>query len=170
MRKRLICALCFVVLSVFALASCSSDDPAQYDGVMTEVKDSAGQITGYERRYHNDNGDITRLDVYDADEVYQSFVIYEYDDSYRLTKETTYRADGIGEFYYTYTYDDDGNLYEKGWYSAKDGATRTLYDADGSEVEKYTYNSDDILTNHEVLENGEWVELPVDEETETDAE
>ena len=74
------------------LCSCSGKKP---DGDMTPVKDDSGNITGYERRYHNDNGDITRWDIYDADQVYQSYVLYEYDNHNRLISEITYLANGI---------------------------------------------------------------------------
>lgn len=171
MIRRLLSALCLILLSVLMLSSCAEADPTAQDGVMTEVKDASGQISGYECRYHNDNGDITRLDVYDAEKVYQSFVIYEYDSKNRLIQESTYSADGLGDFYYTYDYDDDGNLIEKGWYSAKNGASITLYDADGGEYEKYVYDRNDTLTNHYVMQDGQWVEAPIDEEeTEDEAE
>ena len=125
---------------------------------MIATKDEAGNQIGYERRYHNDNGDITGLDVYDNDQVYDHFVLYEYDDSNRLTKETTYRADGIGEFYYTYEYYDGGQISKKGYYTATNGAEITLFDEKGNETERFIYDETDTLIKHEVYENGRWEE------------
>ena len=170
MMKRYISAagLFLLLIMLFSLCGCSDNADQSAEGVLTEVKDGSGNITGYERRYHNDNGDITRLDVYDADEVYEYFVLYEYDDSNRLIQETRYRADGIGEYYYTYEYDDDGNITEKGYFSATDGAELTLYDAEGNETERYIYDNTDTLTKHEVLENGQWVEASEEAADETE--
>ncbi len=159
MRKRLLqsVCICLVIVLTALLCACSNSSSKSEEGVLKEVKDESGAVTGYERRYHNDNGDLTRLDVYDANQEYDHYLIYEYDDSNRLIKETRYRSDGIGEYYYTYDYDNNGNLIEKGYFSAKDGAERTLYDSDGNETERYTYDSADTLTAHEVNRNGQWV-------------
>ena len=160
MIKKLAAVLFGCLFAVFILSAC---EDSQVDGVMTEIKDDSGQITGFERRYHNDNGDITRLDVYDKDQVYDHYIIYEYDDEYRLIKETAYQADGLGDYYYTYEYDDDGNLIEKGYYTAKDEALITIYDTDGDEIERYHYDKEDKLYLHEVLENGKWVSYDADD-------
>lgn len=163
MRKAAVflCAV-LTILSVLALCSCSGEKP---DGAMTAVKDDSGKITGYERRYHNDNGDITRWDIYDADEVYQSYVLYEYDNRNRLIKETAYLANGIGDHGTTYDYDDDDNLVQKLEFSAKNGAARTLYDKEGNATDIYEYDVTDTLTVHKVYENGEWKSVPIEEET-----
>ena len=166
MIRRIITALCLCLMLFCVVSLCACDGNSQsVDGAMTPVKDSSGNITGYERKYHNDNGDVTRWDIYDANQEYQSFVIYEYDDGNRLTKEAYYRADGIGEYYYSYVYDDDGDLYEKGYFSSTEGATRTLFDKDGKEIERYIYDETDALSKHEVMENGKWTEAPIEEET-----
>ena len=89
MKRRfipLILCLAFVLL----FSACGA--PADVDGAMTPIKDENGAVTGYERKYHNDNGDVTRWDVYDASEQYDHYVLYEYDSNGRLGKETYYRA------------------------------------------------------------------------------
>ena len=156
-----LCAV-LIAFTTLLLCSCSGEKP---DGEMTAVKDDSGNITGYERRYHNDNGDITRWDIYDADEVYQSYVLYEYDNNNRLISEITYHANGIGDHGIDYDYDDDGNLTQKLEFSAKGGATRTLYDKDGNKTEIYEYDDTDTLTEHKVYGNGEWKSVPIEEET-----
>lgn len=156
MINRYFAALSVFLLCVLMFTACGSE-PA-VDGAMTPVKDSDGRITGYERRYHNDNGDITRWDVYTADEVYDHYVLYEYDDDGRLIQETTYKANGIGDYYDAYEYDDDGNLSAKTHYTAYDGGVLTRYDADGNETERLTYDNDDQLIKYEILTDGVWVE------------
>lgn len=144
-----------------ALSACSSseDDTAEptVDGAMTPVTDAGGQVTGYERRFHNDVGAITRLDVYDADQVYQSFVLYAYDDKGLMTSETYYRADGIAERRIAYTYDDSGTLYEKALELPNGEATVERLDAQGNVIEKQYFGTDEQLAYREVLEDGEWV-------------
>ena len=159
----LILAVC-LMLSAVILCSCGEEEKA--DGALTPVKDESGNITGYERKYHNDHGDITRWDIYDENEEYQSFVIYEYDSEYRLTKELTYRADGIGESGITYDYYDDGTLREEYSFSAKGDSSRCIYDTEGSWVEAYYYDDKDELIKHQVNENGEWIDAPLEESTE----
>lgn len=156
-------AVLLLPLLLCLLCACNSADaqPSE-DGAITEVRNERGVITGYERRYHNTEGDISRLDVYDADKNYDHFVLYDYDENRRLLQETTYKANGIGDFYYTYTYDDNGNMLEKGHYTAYEGAQRYLYDTDGNEVERYYYDSDDVLYLHEVFQNGAWQEVEID--------
>jgi len=166
-----VCILC--VLTAFSLSSCKKGDAQQSteDGVLIKITSDNGDIIGYERRYHNDHGDMSRLDVYDKDEVYDHYIVYEYDDDYRIIKETTYKADGIGDHYYEYTYDDDGNLKEKGYFTMSDGAERTLYNPDGSAKERYAYDANDTLILHEVCENGIWKSAPLEEPTDsTEAE
>lgn len=161
MRKT-VAFLCAVLIALTMLCSCSGKKP---DGDMTPVKDDSGNITGYERRYHNDNGDITRWDIYDADQVYQSYVLYEYDNHNRLISEITYLANGIGDHGIDYDYDDDGNLIQKLEFSAKGGSTRTLYDKAGNMTDVYEYDDTDKLTEHKVYENGSWKSVPIEEET-----
>lgn len=170
MRRLAALLVCLCLLVSLCLAACGDDDSGDSNGLYVPVKDSSGNITGYERRYYNDNGDITRWDVYDSNEVYDHYVLYEYDSSNRLIQETTYRADGIGDFYYTYLYNDDDVVIEKGYYTMKDGAQVTLYSDDGTESERYTYDNTDTLTLYEVYENGTWTEAPIPTESETEAE
>ncbi|MBQ3284076.1 MAG: hypothetical protein IJH40_00365 [Ruminococcus sp.] len=172
MRRLSAILLIVCILSTVLLCACG-DQPA-VDGAMTAVKDENGNITGYERRYHNDNGDITRWDVYDAQEQYLNYTLYEYDSSGNLAKETLYEASGIGIHYYAYSYTDEGVLAEMDYASAKDGSSRTLYDEEGIEKERYTYNNKDRLVKFEEYVFGEWVErdLPTEssETTEESAE
>lgn len=134
---------------------------------MEPLKDENGAVTGYERKYHNDNGDVTRWDVYDANQQYDHYVLYEYDSNNRLAKETYYQASGIGVYYYAYSYNDSGKIAEEDFVSVKEGSTRTLYDADGHEEKRYTYDRDDQLIKYEVYQNDTWVasELPTEGET-----
>lgn len=154
MIKRLI-ALCCVLLSALFLLTACGKEPV--DGDLTPVKDENGTITGYERKYHNDTGGVTRWDVYDADQQYDHYVLYEYDSSDRLTKETYYQADGIGVYYYEYSYDENGKLAEEDYASAKNGSTRTLYN-NGEENIRYTYDEKDELVKYEEYIGGTWVE------------
>ena len=165
-NRKLMSLMAAVVLLVLTLCACGAQEEA--DGALTAIKDDNGNITGYERRYHNADGYLSRWDVYDAQEVYDHFVLYDYDDNGRLIQETTYQANGIGEYYYTYAYDDDGNLTEKGYYTAYDGAEIILYDADGAEAERYIYSSNDELTAHEVFVDGAWVTATEDSAESTD--
>lgn len=72
MRKLSVFLLTICILAAL-LCACGDETPA--DGVMTPIKDDNGSITGYECKYHNDNGDITRWDVYDAQEQYDHYQI-----------------------------------------------------------------------------------------------
>ena len=159
MIKRLIISFCgcLLALLMLSLAGCGSQSATE-DGTMLPVKDDSGTITGYERKYHNDNGDITRWDVYDANEQYDHYVLYEYNSENRLAKETYYRADGIGVYYYAYSYTEDGTLAEKDYVSAKEGSTRTIYDNEGKEKERYTYDDRDAFVKYEVFTDHQWVE------------
>lgn len=161
MRKRLISAACFILLlfvltSLFACSSKGDDKPTE-NGALTEVKDDDGNLTGFERRYTNENGDVTRWDVYDENQTYLYYVIYEYDDNARLSSETRYKAEGFAEYRYVYTYDDKGNLIEKAYELPHGEAEVTRYDADGNEIERLYYDTSEKLTKREVLENGKWV-------------
>ena len=161
MRKVLISAVCLVLLVFVSLSMCacdsSGDQKPTENGVLTEIKDDDGNVTGYERRYVNDNGDITRWDVYDENETYQYYVLYEYDDNNRLSAETRYKAEGFAEYRYTYAYDDEGNLIEKAYELPHGEAEVYRYNTDGEEVERLYYGTDEKLTKREVLENGKWV-------------
>lgn len=163
-----IASLLITVLMILSLCACGEGGSATEDeeGKLNKITTDGGNVIGYERKYFNDNGDISRLDVYDKNEKYDHYILYEYDEKNRLVKETTYRADGIGEYYYTYTYNDKDAMVEKGYYTMMDGATRTLYDDKGYAIEKYTYNSDNKLAKHEVNENGIWKDAPLEEATE----
>lgn len=166
MMKRIIAILCLCMCCVLVLTACGEKP----DGSMEPVKDENGNITGYERKYHNDNGDITRWDVYDADEQYDHYTLYEYDSNNRLGKETCYDASGFGKYYYAYSYDDSGTLAEMDYVSAKDGSSRTLYDSDGNESERFTYDNNDQLVKYEVYQNDTWVESELPTEAETESE
>lgn len=158
----LLIAVCLCV-SVL-LCSCSSKEvEPTVDGAMTAVTDSEGNLMGYERRYHNTNGDISRLDVYDRDQTYLSFVLYGYDDNDRLSTETYYLANGIAQSRKVYSYDDDGKLSEKAFELPNGEATVERYDADGTCIEKLYYGADEMLSYREVLENGEWIVYPAEE-------
>ncbi|MBQ3329871.1 MAG: hypothetical protein IJG87_01675 [Ruminococcus sp.] len=156
MRRSSLILLIACILAMILLCACG--DKTVVDGELTAVKDENGNITGYERRYHNDNGDITRWDVYDAQEQYLNYTLYEYDSDGNLAKETLYEANGIGVYYYAYSYTDDGVLAEKDYASAKNGSSRTLYDEDGNEKYHYSYDNNDNLVKYEEYVNGDWVE------------
>jgi antitoxin component YwqK of YwqJK toxin-antitoxin module len=147
-----------VVLLSLTTAACSSGDtkPTE-DGVLTAVYDDGGAITGYERRYHNDNGDVTRLDVYDAEKNYQSFEICEYNDDGLLYTRTYYRADGIAVSRDVYSYDDAGTLSEIAHENPHGDATVDRYDKSGNIVEKLSYDTEGQLERRLVLEDGSWV-------------
>ena len=123
---------------------------------MTPVTDSAGKITGYERRSYNDSGAVTRLDRYDAEQNYLSYVLYTYDDAGRLSAETNYAGSGIGQSRIIYTYDDDGLLIEKAYEYPHD-TTVEVYAKDGKVTEKRYYDVNGQLSYSELLENGAWV-------------
>ena len=153
--------VCILLSAVMILPLCSCGSETAADGAYTPVKDENGSITGYERKYHNDNGDITRWDVYDANEQYDHYILYEYDSDGNLAKETYYRADGIGVYYYAYSYTDDGVLAEMDYASAKEGSTRTQYDSEGKELKRYSYDNKDEFFKYEEFINGKWVEKPI---------
>lgn len=165
MRRKLAFILSVSMLCAIVFAACTGETSA--DGEYTAVKDDSGAVTGYERKYHNDNGDITRWDVYTAQEEYDHYILYEYDSNDRLAKETYYHANGIGEYYYAYSYDEDGNLAEKDYCTAKDGSERVLYQ-DGVESQRFTYDYNDDMIKYEEYQNGAWVEAELETES-TDA-
>lgn len=160
MRNRFLLILISCLLCAVLLSACGEKAS---DGDYVPIKDESGAVTGYERKYHNDNGDITRWDVYDAQEQYDHYVLYEYDTDNRLVKETYYQASGIGEYYYAYSYDDNGDLAEKDYCTAKNGSERVLY-KNGVESERLTFDVDDELIKYEVYQNGVWneSELPTE--------
>ena len=172
-RFTLICCICAVlVLLMLPLSACGNqqqEDAAEADGVLTPVKDDNGNITGYERKYHNDNGDVTCWDVYDADEQYQSYVLYEYDSENRLTQEIGYQADGLPVYGDSYTYSEDGVLTMKEHVIAKEGTERITYDNDGNEKDRITFDVNNNLVKYEVYQNGTWVEAELPTEAPTDA-
>lgn len=163
MMRQITAILCLLAFCVIILTACGE----KADGEMTPVKDEKGTVTGYERKYHNDNGDVTRWDVYDVNQQYDHYVLYEYDSNNRLAKETYYQASGIGVYYYAYSYNDSGKLAEEDFVSVKDGSTRTIYDADGHEETRYTYDRDDQLIKYELYKNDTWVEAELPTEAET---
>ena len=165
MKRIVIFLLVFALFFCVMLSACSAGDikPTE-DGVLTEVRGDSGNLTGYERRYHNDNGDITRLDVYDAEQVYQSFVIYEYDDNGLLYTETDYQTDGIAVSRDVYSYDESGAVYEIAHESPYGDATVDRYDANGEVVEKFCYDTDGRLERHEELKDGVWTEISTETE------
>ena len=138
----LLTAACLAICLLLCSCSSGSAEPT-YDGEMTAVTDENGVVTGYERRYHNDAGSVTRLDSYDADKVYQSFVLYEYyDESGLLYTETLYKANGIAQLRYVYTYNEDGGLVEKAEEHTDGSALVTRFDGNGNETERISYDSD----------------------------
>ena len=170
--RRAIALIVSVLILCALLCACGQskgDTTSTEDGALVPITRDSGDILGYERYYHDSNGNLTRVDSYDSKEVYDHYLIMEYDSENRLIKESRYKADGLGDFYYTYTYDDDGNMTEKGYYTMHDGATRTLYDEKGVEIERYTYDADDKLIKHEVKTDGNWI-LATEPETEPTTE
>ncbi len=154
MIRRIALVCCVFALCALLLTACGK----KADGEMAPVRDDNGAVTGYERKYHNENGDVTRWDVYDANQQYDHYILYEYDSNNRLAKETYYQADGIGVYYYAYSYHSSGKPAEKDYVSAKEGSTRTLYDEDGQEKERMTFDQNDTMTKYEVYQNNTWVE------------
>ncbi len=153
-----------LLLSAVFLTACSSEHQQQSteNGAMTEIKDDNGNLTGYERRFYDDNGNVTRLDVFDENQTYLHYDLYEYDESNRLYTETRYSAEGFGEYRYVYTYDDDGNLTEKAYELSNGEAQVFRYDPDGTEKERLYYDFDEHLVKREVFENGKWVAYDAD--------
>jgi len=146
-----------ILLLLSCFAACNDDSSAvNVNGAMVEVKDDDGNVTGYERRYVDDDGRVTRWDRYDADQEYQSFVLYEYYDNGLLYTETFYRADGIAESRTVYEYDDDGNLAAKSYEYPHGDALTENYNANGELIEKLYYGEDEQLYRREVLEDGVW--------------
>ena len=167
---RMIALLTAFVLIVSLFACGEGNTTSTEDGALNKITNDSGAPIGYERRYHNDNGDITRLDVYDKDENYDHYILYEYDDNNHLIKETTYRADGIGDYGYEYTYDENGIMTEKLYFTMTKGSERTLYNEKGYAVERYTYDPEDRLIKHELCVNGIWQDAPVEETAASEAE
>ena len=169
MMKRI---LILVICLLCAVAFCSCDDSDEgIDGSYTAVTDDSGNITGYERVYHDDHGNVTRWDVYDSQEEYDHYLIYEYDSQNRLAKETYYDANGFGIYYFAYLYNENGKLAEKDYVTAKNGSERLLYDSEGKESERMSYDASNNLIKYEVYRDGEWVtEDPPTEAEETTAE
>lgn len=156
--RRLIAIIVSLLLISAVLCSCNNGSSAETGiGGLTQLKNDNGDLTGYERRSYNDNGDVTRLDVYDTDQTYLYYILYEYDDDNRLFTETRYKAEGFAESRYVYTYDDNGNLSEKAYELPHGEAEVTRYDKDGNEIERLYYDIDEKLSKREVLENGKWV-------------
>lgn len=159
--KRLLCLLLIAVVLCTTLCACDSDE-SKINGAMVEVKDDDGKLSGYERRFYNDNGDVTRLDVYDSDQTYLYYMLYEYDDIDRLFTESRYSSEGFAEYRYVYSYNDNGKLSEKAIEYPHGEAEVRRYDADGSEVERLYYGTDEKLIKTEKLENGKWVTYDAD--------
>lgn len=160
-----------VILCMLFCALCACGEPTAEtaaDGQRYNVYDDDGNLTGYERRYHDINGNLSRLDVYDVQEEYDHYVLYEYDSKNRLIQETTYKANGLGDFYYSYQYDDEDNVIEKGYYTAENGAEVTKYDSDGNEIEVLSYDRYADLVSRRVLEDGEWHTYDADDKEITD--
>ena len=162
MIRRISLVLMLCLCAVLPLFACSDNGSNTADGAMTALKDDSGAVTGYERRYHNTDGQLSRLDMYDADQTYLNYVLYEYDDNGRLYTETAYRADGIAESRNIYTYDDDGNLSEKSVELPHGEATVYRYDASGKEIERLYYDKDEQLYLREALNNGVWESYDAD--------
>ena len=161
--KRLFSAVVLSICLAVLLCACSADpDVSAVNGAMTAVTDDDGKITGYERRYLNGEGYLSRLDQYDADQEYLSFVLYEYYDDGKLYTETYYRADGIAETRTVYTYDDNGKLYEKSYEYPHGNALTERYNTDGEVTEKFYYDEDAQLSEHDVLEDGRWISYDAD--------
>ena len=56
---------------------------------------------------------------------------------------------------------------EEDFVSVKDGSTRTIYNADGHEEKRYTYDRNDQLIKYEEYKNDTWVESELPTEAET---
>ncbi len=149
MIRRLIPILCCILVFGLLLSACS-DSEKREDGRKYPVYSDDGVLTGYEREFHNTEGLLSRLDVFDADDNYDHYVIYEYDSDQRLIKESTYGADGIGKFYYEYEYDDNGEKSKESYVTMSDGYTITLFE-NGVISEIYRYDAKDNLISHEVF-------------------
>lgn len=158
MKKSIISVILIlcVLISVLLCACDGSTEATAADGALTAVVDGEGNVTGYERRFHNSFGGITRLDIYDRDQAYLSFVLYNYDDNHRLYTETYYLANGIAQSRTVYDYYDDGSLFEKAYELPNGEATVECYDRNGNLYEKQYYDRNEQLTHREVLEDGVW--------------
>ena len=156
MSRRLIVIICVCLVCAVMLCSCSSSDTDK-DGVKVPVYADDGTLTGYERSFHNDKGQLSRLDQFSADDEYTGFILYDYDSDGRIFQETTYGPDGIGKFFYNYEYDDEGRYYRVSYVTMNDGYTVTWY-KDGEENEIYNYASDGTVLSHKALSNGEWID------------
>ena len=171
MYKRIIFLLIACLLLCAVLCACSSDDAEPTEnGSLTPVTDDAGKIIGYERRSYNDDGKVTRLDSYDADQNYLSYVLYSYDDAGRLYTEIYHSGEGFEKSRIVYTYVDSGRLYEKAFEYPHGEATVERYNADGKVIEKQYYDTDQHLIYTEKLENGAWVRYDPTEPPATDDE
>ena len=85
--RRLIAIIVSLLLISAVLCSCNNGSSAETGiGGLTQLKNDNGDLTGYERRSYNDNGDVTRLDVYDTDQTYLYYILYEYDDDNRILR------------------------------------------------------------------------------------
>lgn len=163
MRKLLLIFALLSIVICFAACDEKKDESSVSDaGGMVEIKNDDGDLTGYERRSYNDNGDVTRLDVFDKDQNCLYYILYVYDDNNRLYTETRYKGEGFAESRYVYTYDDDGNLAEKAYELPHGEAEVYRYDTDGNEIERLYYGTDEQLTKREVLENGKWISYDPD--------
>ncbi len=160
MRRLSIFLLSLLTAAVFCcMTACSSSDKSQSteNGVMVEVKDSNGDAVGYERRSYDDNGNMTRLDVFDTEQTCLYYDLLTYDDSNHMISETRYSGEGFAEYRYVYTYDDEDHLIEKAYELPHGEAEVTRYDSKGNEIERLFYGTDEKLSRREVLENGKWV-------------
>lgn len=169
MKRILSITVCLLLLCTVLCACGKKAAPAE-DGQLTAVYNDAGALTGYERRYHNDSGLITRLDRYDADQNYLSYVLYAYDDADRLFTETYFSSQGFGQERIVYTYDDNGRLTEKAFEQSRGEVTVEVYAADGTVIEKRYYDTDERLSYTEKLEDGAWVRYDPTEPPATDDE
>ena len=158
MRKLSILLIGVLLAAVFCLTACDSSGSSQSteSGVMVEMKDSSGKVTGYERHSYDENGSQTRLDVFDAEQTCLYYILYTYDDSKRLLTETRYSGEGFAEHRYVYTYDDADHLIEMAYELPHGEAEVTRYDTNGDEIERLYYDTDEKLVKREVLENGKW--------------
>ena len=169
MRRLPILLLSILLAIVFCyMTACSSSGDTQTteNGVMVELKNSDGSLTGYERLSYDADGRVTRRDMFDTEKTCLYFILYTYDDNGLLYTETRYSGEGFAEYRYVYTYDDDGNLTEKAYESPTGEAEVTRYDSDGSEVERLYYGTDEKLAKREVFEDGKWVVREVEDATE----
>ena len=165
MKKRILFLISLFLFCAVLLCACASQEDEPKDGSMIPVTESSGEITGYERYSHNDEGYLSRVDYFNANEEYDHYIIYEYDSQGRVSLETCYSANGIGQYFYDYRYDDEGNLEKVTYATQTEGYSVTSYEG-GAEKEKFSYDNKGNLISHQEMQNGEWVETPYEEETE----